>query len=153
MRCDQSSATGFAPGELLLGRKLVYPVEFDANDVDLTGTEFTTPLVLGLKQIHDENFSLAHRKIQKSQNRYKKKYDRHHKTKIFQFKVGDKVQYRRHKSKRVHSKITSQWVPLEGYYLILSVVKKRKTVILQTPIGKILKKKQPFDRIRKYQGK
>ena len=87
MRCDQSSATGFAPGELLLGRKLVYPVEFDTNDVDLTGTEFTTPLVLGLKQIHDENFSLAHKKIQKSQNRYKKKYDRHHKTKTFQFKV------------------------------------------------------------------
>ena len=46
-----------------------------------------------------------------------------------------------------------KWVPLEGYYLILSVVKKNKTVILQTPQGKILKQKQPFDRIRKYQGK
>ena len=133
MRCDQSSATGFAPSELLLGRKLVYPVEFSENDIDLTGTEFTTPLVLGLKQIHEQNFSLAHRNIQKSQNRYKKNYDRHHNTKKFQFKLGDKVQYRRHKSKKVLSKISSQWVPIQGYYLIMSIIKQRKTVILQTP--------------------
>ena len=46
-----------------------------------------------------------------------------------------------------------QWVPVTGHYLILSIVKKRKTVVLQTPQGKILKQKQPFDRIRKYQGK
>jgi len=153
VRCDQSCATGFAPSELLLGRPLVYPVEFNANDVDLTGTEFTVPLVLGLKQIHEKNFSLAHRRIQKNQQKYKQKYDKKNKTKNFNFKVGDRVQYLRYKSKRVLSKMMHQWVPVTGHYLILSIVKKRKTVVLQTPQGKILKQKQPFDRIRKYQGK
>lgn len=153
MRCDQSSATGFAPGELLLGRQLVYPVELNPNDVDLTGVKLTTPLVLSLQHIHEQNFSTAHKAIQKSQKRYKKKYDRHHNAKNFNFKVGDKVQYLRHRSKKVLSKISNRWVPIEGYYLILSVVKERKSVILQTPQGKILKKKQPFDRIRKYKGK
>lgn len=131
---------------------MVYPVEFTQKDVDLSGTEFTTPLVLGLQQIHNQNFSLAHRTIKKNQLRYKKKYDKKNNTKKFNFKVGDRVQYLRYKSKRVLSKMMHQWVPVEGYYLILSIVKKHKTVILQTPKGEILKKKQPFDRIRNYQG-
>ena len=37
LRSDPSCATGYAPGELLLGRKLVYPIELEKSEVDLTG--------------------------------------------------------------------------------------------------------------------
>ena len=37
IRSDPSSAHGYAPAELLLGRKLVYPMELSKNDIDLTG--------------------------------------------------------------------------------------------------------------------
>ena len=37
LRSDPSVAHGFAPGELLLGRKLVYPVELDEKEIDLSG--------------------------------------------------------------------------------------------------------------------
>ena len=66
-----------------MGRQLVYPVEFNQTDVDLTGAEFTTPLVVALKQIHEQNFSLAHRAIKKNQVRYKKKYDKSNNAKKF----------------------------------------------------------------------
>ena len=152
MRCDPSIATGFSPGELLLGRPLVFPLEINAADIDLTGAELTTPLVLKLKEIRKNNFSLAHKNIQKSQERYKRKYDRKNQAKKFNFKAGDRVQYKKYKSKRVLSKQNSSWVPVVGYYVILTVVKKTKTVVLETTEGKVLKKRQPFDRIRKYQG-
>ena len=53
IRSDPASATGFAPAEILLGRKLVYPIEFSKADVDMTGTEMTAPLVLKLRQIRE----------------------------------------------------------------------------------------------------
>ncbi len=37
LRSDPSIATGYAPGELLLGRKLVYPIEIEMSEVDLSG--------------------------------------------------------------------------------------------------------------------
>ena len=37
LRSDPSCATGYAPGELLLGRKLIYPIEIEKSEVDLTG--------------------------------------------------------------------------------------------------------------------
>ena len=37
LRSDPSVATGYAPAELLLGRKLVYPIELEKSEVDLTG--------------------------------------------------------------------------------------------------------------------
>jgi len=37
VRSDPSSATGFAPAELLLGRKLVYPIELKKRDIDFSG--------------------------------------------------------------------------------------------------------------------
>ena len=152
VRCDQSSATGFAPAALLLGRPLVYPLEIDPNNIDLSGTEFTSSLVVKLKKIHEDNFKIAHNNIGKKQKRYRKKYDKRNNAKEFLLKVGDRVQYKRHKSKRAYGKMIAPWVPVEGYYLILSVIKDRKTVVLQTAQGKVLKKRQPFDRIRKYRG-
>ena len=37
LRTDPSTAHGYAPSELLLGRKLVYPIELDKQCIDLTG--------------------------------------------------------------------------------------------------------------------
>ena len=37
VRSDPSSATGFAPAELLIGRKLVYPLELTKKDIDFDG--------------------------------------------------------------------------------------------------------------------
>ena len=39
LRTDPSSATGFSPAELILGRKLVYPFEIETMDVDFDGNE------------------------------------------------------------------------------------------------------------------
>ena len=40
VRSDPSSATGFAPAELLLGRQLCYPIELKRRDIDFTGTNY-----------------------------------------------------------------------------------------------------------------
>lgn len=37
IRSDPSSAHGYAPAELLLGRKLIYPIELSKSDIDLSG--------------------------------------------------------------------------------------------------------------------
>ena len=37
IRSDPSSAHGYAPGEIMLGRPLVYPCEIDKDDVDFEG--------------------------------------------------------------------------------------------------------------------
>ena len=41
VRSDPSTATGYAPAELLLGRKLVYPIELKKRDIDFSGTIYT----------------------------------------------------------------------------------------------------------------
>ena len=38
IRSDPSSATGIAPAEMMLGRKLVYPIELKKRDVDFKGS-------------------------------------------------------------------------------------------------------------------
>ena len=111
-------------------------------------------MVQELQQIHAKNFSHALTKIEKNQKRYKKQYDRRNKVQKFKFKVGDKIQYQRYLSKSPMSKLPlSKWVPFKSYYLILKINLVRKTVILQTPEGKMLKRHQTFDRIRKFKGK
>ena len=40
LRTDPSSATGFSPAELILGRKLVYPFEIENMDIDFSGNLF-----------------------------------------------------------------------------------------------------------------
>ena len=49
LRCDPTRATGFAPAELMIGRPLVYPVEFSRSEIDLPGTTMTTPLSVDTK--------------------------------------------------------------------------------------------------------
>ena len=63
LRCDPTRATGFAPAELMIGRPLVYPVEFSRSDIDLSGTTMTTPLVQKLRLIRQTNFTVASKKI------------------------------------------------------------------------------------------
>jgi len=104
VRCDQSSATGFAPAELMIGRALVYPIQFTQQDIDLTGTHMTVPLVQKLKQIRENNFTKASKTIKKAQRRYKKTYDKRMQAKKFKIKIGDKVQYFKHRYKGAYSK-------------------------------------------------
>ena len=154
VRCDQSSATGFAQAELMIGRALVYPIQFTPEDIDLTGTSMTVSLVKNLKKIREKHFKKASKTIKKSQRRYKKTYDKRMKAQPFRIKIGDKIQYKRHKYKSPKSKKElSLWCPLRSFHLVLAVDKKRKRVILQTKNGTLLSRTQPFDRIRKYRGK
>ena len=154
IRCDPCVATGFAPAELLLGRPLVYPIEFEQADVDMTGTTMTAPLVQKLKQIRENNFGIASRKIKKTQAKYKKQYDKKMKARPFKIRIGDKVQYKRHKAKRVLSKTDelTRWAPMKGYHLVLAVDFEKQRVILQDVRGNKLAKTHPFERIRKFKG-
>ena len=155
IRCDPSQATGFAPAELMVGRQLVYPIEFSRTEVDTSGTTMTAPLVRKLQQIREETFGKATKKIKKHQAAYKKQYDRKMNAKPFTIKPGDKVQYKRHKSKRTLSKTDENtlWCPTYGYHIVLAVDAKKQRVILQDVKGKKLSKTHPFARLRKYKGK
>ena len=124
------------------------------RDIDFEGVEFTAPLVQSLNSIHKKHFHSALKKIEKTQKRYKKKYDRKHNATIFNLKIGEKVQYKRYLSKNTLSKKhCTLWTPATSYYLILKVNQAKKRVLLQTPQGQVLKRSHPFDRIRKYRGK
>ena len=92
LRSDPSIATGYAPIELLLGRKPVFPIELEYNDIDFTGTELTAPLVDALQRIHDAAFGIACKKIKKEQERYAKAYDKRYQTNPIKLRVGQRVQ-------------------------------------------------------------
>ena len=153
IRCDQSTATGFAPAELMIGRALVYPIQFAREDIDLTGTNMTVPLVRKLTEIRENNFKVATKKIKKTQRRYKRSYDKRMKATAFKIKIGDKCQYFKHKSKSPKGQRLSSWCPLRSYYLVFAVDKEKKRVVLQTIKGKLLTRTHPFDRIRKFRGR
>ena len=70
LRSDPSVATGYAPIELLLGRKPVWPIELQQGDIDLSGTDLTGPLVDALANIHNAAFGKACVTIKKEQERY-----------------------------------------------------------------------------------
>jgi len=152
LRCDTTEATGFAPAELMIGRKLVYPIEFSTSETDLSGTTMTVPLVKKLMEIRKQNFKTATKKIKKAQRRYKKNYDKKMNAKPFRIKIGDKVQYKRHKSKSplTSTQELSLWCPIRTYHLVLAVYFKKQQVLLQDKNGNVLQKTQPFSRIRKF---
>ena len=70
LRSDPSVATGYAPMELILGRKPVWPIELKHGDIDLSGTELTSALVDALGKIHDNAFGISCKNIKKEQERY-----------------------------------------------------------------------------------
>ena len=70
LRSDPSVATGYAPIELLLGRKPIWPIQLEEGEVDLSGTDLTGPLVDALANIHNAAFGKACVTIKKEQERY-----------------------------------------------------------------------------------
>ena len=152
VRSDPSCAHGYAPAEILLGRQLVYPIELKKKFIDFDGVNMTAPLVKKLMAIHNETFGIAAEKIKKFQKQYKKKYDKRNQVKTFSLKVGDKVQYKIHKSRKVRGKPQIKFFPTRGYLLIHKICPKIKKVILKDKEGKIQKRKQLFDRVREYTG-
>ncbi len=100
LRSDPSCATGFAPGHLLLGRPLAYPIELEKRDIDFSGTELTTSVVNALQRAHDKVFGEAGQQLAKYQASYKKAYDRKMNVNGIKITAGNKVQLRkRRKSK------------------------------------------------------
>ena len=151
LRCDPTRATGFAPGELMLGRQLVYPCQFEKMQIDFDGVKMTTTNIQNLKLIRENNFKIANKKIKKAQAKYKTKYDKRMNAQPFRIKPGDKVQYKRFKSKSVLSKKEiTLWCPIKTYHLVLSIDREKQRVILQTKEGKKLDRTHPFERIRKF---
>ena len=138
----------------MIGRQLVYPIQFTRQDIDLSGTTMTTSLVQKLKKIRQDNFTKATKKIKKTQARYKKNYDKKMNAKKFNLKIGDKVQYYRYKSKETLSKKElTPWCPIKSYHVILAVDHSKQRVVLQSKTGKLLERTHPFARIRKFRGK
>ena len=117
IRCDPSTATGFAPAELILGRKLYYPMDLDFQDDDFTGTELTNSVVQALNKVDEQNFGLASKKIGKHQKKYKAYYDRN------RMKVGKHA---------LKSKFDIKWKPRDSYYEIVAVNAKYHTAKLKT---------------------
>ena len=73
LRSDPSVATGYAPMELILGRKPVWPIELKHGDIDLSGTELTSALVDALGKIHDNAFGISCKNIKKEQEKRNQK--------------------------------------------------------------------------------
>ena len=139
--------------KIMLGRPLVYPIEFSRSEIDLSGTTMTTPLVQKLRLIRKSNFAVASKKIKKAQSKYKSAYDKKMNAKPFQIKIGDRVQYKIYKSKKTLSKNElSLWAPIKSYHLVLSVDIKKQRVILQDRRGNRLERTHLFSRIRKFKN-
>jgi len=149
LRSDPSCATGFAPGHLLLGRPLVYPVEISMSEVDFSGTELTTSVVNALQTAHDNVFGKASENIDDYQDTYKKSYDRKMNVTGIKVEVGSKVQLR----KRKKGKMDLEWTPRIGYLEVVSLNDTRMTVKLRNPITKYeFKKSKPLSKLRLYRG-
>ena len=116
------------------------------------GTKFTAPLVKNLKEIHDETFGDAAKKIKIHQEKYKRQYDDKNKVKNFTMQIGAKVQYKKHFSKKAKgAKSKIQYYPPQSYLVIHRIFRTKKIVILKNPKnGYIHTKKFSFDRIRRF---
>ena len=110
----------------------------------------TRPLIDRLNQIRDDNFSIAHKNINKHVKRYTAAYNKRKRVREFSMKKGAKVQVTIVKnSNRKGGKMESKLKPLNSFYIIQKVLKKKHVCILKnSKTGTILKKKYPFDHIR-----
>ena len=150
LRSDPSCATGFAPGHLLLGRPLVYPIELSMSEVDLSGTELTTSVVNALQAAHDRVFGKAGENIDAYQSSYKKAYDRRMNVTGIKVVAGSKVQLH----KRRKGKMDLEWTPRIGYLEVVSLNEQTMTVKLRNPLTKYeFKKSKPLSKLRLYRGK
>ena len=157
LRCDPAVNTGYAPAELLLGRKLVYPIELEKGDIDMTGTELTQPLVDSLRSIHDDAFGRAGEKIKKAQKRYSADYDRRYKVNDLKLRKGQKIQVQAFSAKKSSNykkgAMRFEWKPFRSYYKVHTVNHKKGVVTVRSKAGRIYKKQHPFSRVRLYKGK
>ena len=152
MRADPASAHGYAPASLLLGRELVYPIELKDMEVDFSGTEFTVDVVEALFNVHNMNFGIAAEKIKHYQDEYKRKYDEKHKVQPFSLQKGSRVQVKRSYGEK-SGKMSLNWKPRSGFYLIEKVNKKKNSVTLKNPkTGKMFKKMYSYSQIRKFRS-
>ena len=155
MRTDPAIAHGFAPAQLLLGRPLVYPFELSKKEIDFSGVKRTKSVVEKLTKIHNENFTLAVRRIKKSQKKYKRRYDSKNKVKKITLKVGDKVQRQLTTNiNRMGAKMTAKWVPVGDYYEIAKLDKRKRVVTLLNPRSNYLfQRTYSISHIRKFRKK
>ena len=153
VRSDPNVATGHAPGEILLGRKLVYPIEIEKMDIDVKGTEFTKPLIDAQQRIHDDIFGKASSKLAKHQEKYAKQFDKTHRTteKALKLRKGMSVQYKKHKNKKAKGKSGIKWFPYNRPLKINSIDRETRTVYLRDPRdGKVQGRSHPIERIRRF---
>ena len=139
LRTDPAISTGYAPAELLLGRRLVYPIELNKEDIDISGTEMTQPLVDSLRSIHDEAFGKASEKINQAQERYARDYDKRHKVNDLKLRKGSAVQvfkYSAKKSKHFRKgAMKFQWQPFRSYYKVHAINQKKGVLTVRTQGG------------------
>lgn len=141
LRTDPATANGFAPAELLIGRKLVYPLEIAKKEIDFSGTNMTLPLVKKLFEIHTKNFGVAGEKINIYQEKYKKSYDKRKKTKSIIFKKGSPIQVKNIRNKRVKGKNSLSWKPRDTFYTIEKVDMQKKNCHCTKPPNRTSLKK------------
>lgn len=156
LRSDPSCAHGYAPGELLLGRKLKWPIELEKEDIDMSGTELTGPLVHALKCIHDDVFGKAATKLKKHQENYANQYDKRNKVNLLKLRKGTRVQILSHIYKNgdfPKAKMKVLWKPFRSYYKIHSLDRKKGVVTVRSKSGRVYKQKHPFARVRLFRGK
>ena len=152
LRGDPASASGYAPASLMLGRELVYPIELQDMEIDLSGTEFTAPVVQALFDVHNLNFGVAAEKIKQYQAQYKRNYDEKHKVQPFSLRKGSRVQVKRSYGEK-SGKMSLNWKPRSGFYLIEKVHRKKNSVTLINPAtGKKFKKMYNYSQIRKFRS-
>ncbi len=110
----------------------------------------TRPLIDRLNQIRKDNFSLATERNKKHVARYTAAYNKRRRVREFALKKGAKVQVTIVKnSNRKGGKMESKLKPLNSFYVIHKVLKKKKVCVLKnSKTCKILKKQYPFDHIR-----
>ena len=157
LRCDPAVSTGYAPAELLLGRKLIWPIELDTIEIDPSGTELTQPLADALLSIHNDAFGKAGKSILKAQERYSKSYDRRYKINPLKLRKGQKIQIQSYSAKKsVHFKkgaMKVEWKPFRSFYRVHSVNYKKGIITVRSQGGRVYKKQHPISRVDLYKGK
>ena len=157
VRCDPAISTGYAPAELLLGRRLVYPIEMSEAEIDISGTTMTKPLVDALRSIHNDAFGKAAKKVRIAQERMARSYDKKYKTNELKLRKNMPIQildFSAKKSKDYRKgRMKFQWKPFRSYYKVHAVNRKKGLVSVRSRGGRVYKKTYPISRVRLYKGK
>ena len=114
--------TGFAPFTLVYGRDANLPTSFPANPPDKTYTDYLQELFLKFDNVH----SLAHERLLKAKEKYKKYYDRKSNPKFF--KRGSQVYL------EINNRENKKFSPYyEGPYVLEQLINERTALIRLNP--------------------